>query len=83
MGALWALVWLATAVLTVVAALRLWTHLRAHVDPRPTLDDAAIREILDTGVYVSEEDEPIDLDSVHEEERRFWEEAEWDDVEEV
>lgn len=80
---LWILLWLAAAAFALVGAVRLRARLRAHVDRRPTLDDADVRRIVDTGVFVSEEDEPLDLDQVEAEERRFWEEAEWDEAEEL
>lgn len=46
----------------------------------PRVDDDALRRILDQGRL--EADDPLDLDRVREEERRFWEEERWDDVEE-
>lgn len=47
----------------------------------PTLDDAAVRSIIERGILVTDEDEPLDLDQIDEEERRFWSEK-WDEPEE-
>jgi hypothetical protein len=79
---LWLLVWTIAAALALVAAVRFPKRLRAHVQRRPKLDDDDVRDIIAFGYFVSDEDEPLDLDQVHEEERRFWEEAEWDEAEE-
>jgi hypothetical protein len=81
-GTLWLLVWMGAASLAVVAAVRIMRRLRMHGDRHPVLDDDAVRRILEVGVFVSDEDEPLDLEQVREEERRFWEEAEWDEAEE-
>jgi hypothetical protein len=79
---LWLLVWTCAVGLALVAAVRFRMRLRAHVDKRPVLEDDDVRDIIAYGFFVSDEDEPLDLDQVHEEERRFWEEAEWDEAEE-
>lgn len=49
--------------------------------PAPTVDDDAIRDIVDRGVLESDEEEPLDLREIDEEERRFWSEN-WDEPEE-
>ena len=41
------------------------------------LDDAAIRAIETSG-SVEIDDEPLDPEAIDEEERRFWEEKEWE-----
>jgi hypothetical protein len=79
---LWAAVWTGAAVLALVAAVRIRRRVRVHVDRRPTLDDDDVNDIIAHGIYVSPEDEPLDLDRAREEERRFREEAEWDEAEE-
>ncbi len=57
-------------------------RLRQQVRPRgPVVDDAAVRAILERGVIVTDEDEPLDLDEIDEEERRFWTEL-WDEPDE-
>ena len=50
--------------------------------PEPRVDDDAIREILETGRLETEEEEPLDLGEIEEEERRFWSEN-WDEPEEL
>jgi hypothetical protein len=80
------LVWIGAVGLVLVAWVRLRARFRAQVDKKPLVDDDAVRRILDTGVLVSEEDEPLDLRQVQEEERRFWRELEgelWDEAEEA
>jgi hypothetical protein len=42
------------------------------------LDDDAIRTILDTGELHVDEDEPLNLEAIDEEEERFWSET-WDE----
>jgi len=47
------------------------------------LDDDDIQRILETGVLVRDDDEePLDLREIEEQERRFWEEERWDEAEE-
>ena len=48
----------------------------------PTVDDDAIRSILRNGVLETDEEEPLDLGEIEEEERRFWSEN-WDEPEEL
>ena len=83
-GTLLLLVWTGAVGLALAAAVRFLIRLRRHVEKRPILDDDDVRDIIAHGIYVSNEDEPLDLERVHEEERRFWEEAEaeWDEAEE-
>jgi len=45
------------------------------------VDDAAIRRIERTGTLVTPEEEPLDLDEIEEEERRFWEDEDWNPAE--
>lgn len=49
---------------------------------RPVVDDDAVRSILERGVVVTEEDEPLDYDEIDEEERRFWSSDGWDEPDE-
>lgn len=77
------LVWIGAVGLVLVAWVRLRARFREQVDKKPVVDDDAVRQILDTGLLVSEEDEPLDLRQVQEEERRFWRELEgelWDEA---
>jgi hypothetical protein len=53
---------------------------RAAAEPR--IDDDAIESILRRGVLETEEEEPLDLGEIEEEERRFWSES-WDEPEEM
>jgi len=67
--------------LTVASGILLRYRLSGRDRRTPTVDDAAVRAILETGVLVADEDEPLDLKSIDEEERRFWSEK-WDEPEE-
>lgn len=61
------------ALLVLAAAVRLREHL-----VRPSLlDDEAIRAIEASG-SVEIDDDPLDPAAIEEEERRFWEEEEWE-----
>ncbi len=44
----------------------------------PVVDDDVIRTIIDSGVVHVDEDEPLDLREVDDEEERFWSES-WDE----
>ncbi len=68
----------ALAALAAYAVTRRW--LGARAERRRGLTDAAIREIELHGRL--ERDDPLDLPQVEEEERRFWDEEEWDESEE-
>ena len=70
--------------LLVMAAWRRIRSLRSPRGRRPdaTIDDEAVETIVNDGVLVVEEDEPLDLDEIEDEERRFWEEEDWDQAEE-
>jgi hypothetical protein len=48
---------------------------------RPRLDEDAIRAIESTGRLVTPDDEPLDLDEIEKEERRFWEDDDWNPAE--
>ena len=48
---------------------------------RPRVDDAAIRAIESTGRLVTPEDEPLDPEEIEAEERRFWEDDDWNPAE--
>lgn len=68
--------------LVVAAGIQLRARIRRRIGPlRPRVDDAAVRAILERGVVVSDEDEPLDLDEIEREERRFWTER-WDEADE-
>ena len=42
------------------------------------LDDAAVDRIIEYGEIFIDEDDPLDLDGIDDEERRFWSES-WDE----
>ena len=65
------------ALLVVAAAVRVRARLRESLRGSPVLDDAAIRAIEMSG-SVEIDDEPLDPEAIDEEERRFWEEKEWE-----
>ena len=69
------------AALTVAAGWSLYVRRKRLLAPRaPALDDDAIQRILETGELFVDEDEPLNLDSIDEEEQRFWSET-WDEPE--
>lgn len=82
MRLLWILFWFGLGVLLVAAGVRFRTRMRARYGrSRPVVDDEAVRRIVADGVLTTEEDEPLDLEEIEDEERRFWEET-WDEADE-
>lgn len=69
--------------LAVASGIRLRVRIRRRLGRSrpPVVDDEAVRAILERGVVVTDEDEPLDYDEIDEEERRFWSES-WDDPDE-
>jgi hypothetical protein len=45
------------------------------------VDDDALRQLLETGSFEPDEDEPLDLDAAARAEEEFWSES-WDEPEE-
>lgn len=74
--------WIGAGLLVLAAGVRMRRNRREEISDVPGVDDDDIRRILETGVLAREEDEPLDLEEIEEEERRFWEESEWDQAEE-
>lgn len=74
------LFWILIALLA-VAWLRLRRRIRDRTRP-PGLRDEDVERILRTGRLDREEHEPLDLEEIEEEERRFWNESSWDEAEE-
>jgi hypothetical protein len=75
--------WGLLAVVVGVAGIRYWSRRRSlrarrHV---PRVDDAALRQILETGALDAVDDEPLDLDAAARAEEEFWSES-WDEPEE-
>ena len=76
------LVWVGLALLVVAAAVRLRRRLGGRERGAPRLDDEAIRQIETAGRLAFDEEEPLDIEAIEEEERRFWAEEEWDSADE-
>lgn len=78
------LFWVFGGVLVVAAGLRLRKRLAKGSGPTvgPLIDDEAVGRIVEEGVLEDDDEEPLDHDEIGDEERRFWEEEEWDDAEE-
>ena len=68
---------LVLALLVLAAAVRLRRWLREPLARSFLLDDAAIRAIEMSG-SVEIDDEPLNPAEIEEEERRFWEEEQWE-----
>ena len=78
----WFVFWAGLTILAFAAgvSLRVWLREELKVVPH-SLDDEGVRAILETGTLVTDEDEPLDLGEIDEEERRFWSEN-WEEPEE-
>ena len=84
-GVVTAVIWAGAAGLVVAAGLRIRRELRERTGRSggAGVDDDAVRRILDDGVYsIPEEEEPLDLEAIEDEERRFWTEERWDEADE-
>jgi len=79
---LWMLFWTVLAALTVAAGWSLYERRRRLKVRAPVLDDDAIRRILETGELHVEEDEPLNLAEIDQEEERFWSET-WDEPDDL
>jgi len=80
---MYALFWLIFGIGLAVLAMAAGVSLRARRREafgarRPVVDDAVIGQIIDRGVVWVDEDEPLDLEEVDDEEERFWSES-WDE----
>ena len=70
-------------ILVMAAALRMYMRRKElFASNVPALDDNAIDTILEIGELSTDEDEPLDLEEIDEEEERFWTES-WDEPEEL
>jgi hypothetical protein len=76
----WILFWALLSALAVAAGWSVFERRRRLGRLRPVVDDDAIRAILDTGELHVDDDEPLDLQAIDEEEERFWSET-WDEPE--
>lgn len=76
------LLWGAMALLVVLAWVKIRSRLEEGSRARSTrVDDDDVRRIVEEGRLHTDEDNPLDLEQIEEEERRFWEES-WDEPEE-
>ena len=74
--------WTTLTILVMAAALRMYMRRKElFASNVPVLDDNAIDTILEIGELSTDEDEPLDLEEIDEEEERFWTES-WDEPEE-
>jgi hypothetical protein len=75
----WLVFWAGLAALVVAAGVTL--HVRrkeAIASAAPVVDDEVLDQILTKGEVWVEEDEPLDLEEIDDEEERFWSES-WDE----
>ena len=77
------LFWTTITILVMAAALRMYMRRKELFSSEvPVLDENAIQTILEIGEISTDEDEPLDLEEIDEEEERFWRES-WDEPEEL
>ncbi len=77
------LVWVGLGILAAVAWYSVRIRLRRSLrTQRVEVDDEAIAKILEDGVLATDEDDPLDLEHIRQEEESFWEET-WDEPEEL
>ena len=75
----WVIFGVGLAILAMAAGVSLGVRRReSYGAPTPVVDDDVIRTIIEKGEVYVEEDEPLDLDEVDDEEERFWSES-WDE----
>ena len=74
----WILFWALLSALTVAAGWSVYERSSRLTWRRLVVDDEAIRAILATGELHVDEDEPLNLEAIDEEEERFWSET-WDE----
>lgn len=70
---------MAFAALVAAASATVWMRRRASfMSDRPVVDDRVIEQIIEHGEVFVEEDEPLDMREIDDEEKRFWSES-WDE----
>lgn len=75
----WLVFGLGLAALTLAAGVTLLARRRDAFGSRgPLVDDDVIEQIIERGEVVVDEDEPLDLEEIDDEEERFWSES-WDE----
>ncbi len=78
----WLVFWAGLTVLAVSAGVSLRIRLRDRVGKSmPIVNDAAVEEILATGALVTDEDSPLDIEKIDDEEHKFWSQT-WDEPDE-
>jgi len=78
----WLFFWTGLVVLAFAAGISIRVRFHEHLRPRiPVVDDEALDAILITGTLPADEDEPLDIGEIDEEERKFWSDS-WDGPEE-
>ena len=78
----WLIFWAGLTVLVVTAGVGFRVQLRDRVEKnRPSVDDAAIEEILATGALTTDEDSPLNIEQIDDEEQKFWSQT-WDEPDE-
>jgi hypothetical protein len=81
---IWFTFWSILTVLVIAACIVAYARRRASFARKsPRVDDAAVRAIVETGALSVEDDEPLDMREIGEQEERFWSETTWDEPEEV
>lgn len=66
------------ALLAMAAGVTVHARRRRTYRRVPTVDDALIAQIIEHGAVRVEDDDPLDLDVIDDEEERFWSES-WDE----
>ena len=75
----WLVFWSGLASLVVVTGVTIHVKRKIAIAAvSHTVDDGVIEEILETGVVVVDEQSPLDLKDIGDEEERFWSES-WDE----
>ncbi|MDA0311278.1 MAG: hypothetical protein O2992_04085 [Gemmatimonadetes bacterium] len=78
----WLGFWTGLTVLMFAAGVSLRVRLKESIGrATPLVDDDDVDQILRTGVLITHEDQPLDLEEIDDEERKFWSEP-WDQPEE-
>ena len=78
----WLVFWAGLTVLAVTAGVSLRMRLRDRVGKSmPIVNDAAVEEILATGALFMDEDSPLDIEQIDDEEQKFWSQT-WDEPDE-
>ena len=81
-GFVMALFWAFVVLLVLIGFARVRATLSERLDGRG-LGDREIRMIEETGfLHVDDDAEPLDMERIEDEERRFWESEGWDEAEE-